>query len=325
MPKKTKSKKKTTRNGGNDKNKKKHIRIGAKTANGDIDIKQHTVVNITPTENSKYSTSQYYKNPGCISQLKKAGLNNFNDFYDFMFNAYKTRERKTTGWGEGGITNNKIHEKILSLLDGKLTNTAHLDYGCGGGQTGIDIKDRYKVGSTVNIDVENHMSEIAKSDCLYIENKTIDTVEKRIINGTIGIITALQTFHHNNFQDLPFRYRNFDDRIKYVIATLITKLKPGGYMLIKEHDIQNLSEVYPVVFKHMDYSLSELKNTELELKDIKNHINRYHINEKAWYMSYRYLHNIIISCNMELLCSRWEWDINTSSIRTYHSLYRKPA
>ena len=86
MPKKAKSKKKTSRNVGND---KKHIRIGAKTANGDIDIKQHTIVNITPTENPKYSISQYYKHPGCTSQLKKAGLTNFNNFYNFMFNAYK--------------------------------------------------------------------------------------------------------------------------------------------------------------------------------------------------------------------------------------------
>ena len=32
-----------------------------------------------------------------------------------------------------------------------------------------------------------------------------------------------------------------------------------------------------VVFKHMDYSLSELKNIELDPEDIKNHINNYHI------------------------------------------------
>ena len=71
------------------------VHIGAKTADGDIDTKQHTVANMTPTENTKYGISQYYKHPGCTSRLKKLGLTNLSDFYNFMFNEYKTRERKT--------------------------------------------------------------------------------------------------------------------------------------------------------------------------------------------------------------------------------------
>ena len=304
-------------------------------SNNNIDIEAHTKVNCTPTEDIKNYDIRHYTQQSCINLLRKLELsNNFADIDKLMFSLYNREKEKDKKeqWGEGGIIHINKEIKDCISTDTKLRKGIHLDYGCGGGKTSKDIIKLCKVSKSYGVDVKNNMIEEMKTSkeykgkVIFVKNYNIHTIRdhKEIKDETVDIITAMQTFHHNNFKNAT-DYTRFGDRIRYVIETLIIKLKPGGYLLIREHNVENDNEAYPIMLKHLIYTISEITDTTLSISDIKRITQNYHTNidYKAWYMSYRYLHNIIIEFNMELVISRYNYDEPKDPQRIYNSLYKK--
>ena len=308
----------------------------AHLSNKGIDIEAHTKVNCTPTEDIKNYDIKQYTQQSCRKLLIKFGWSNnaynVHNFDNFMFSLYNREKKKKGQWGEGGMDHiNKEIKDHISTVTNLPAGGTHLDYGCGGGKTSQDIIELCKVNKSYCVDVKNNMIEEMKTleddgKVIFVENDNIHTIRdhKEIKDGTVDIITAMQTFHHNNFKNAT-EYIMFEERIRYVIETLINKLKPGGYLLIREHNVENDNEAYPIMLKHLLHNMTEITNTRLGIYNVKRITRNYHtdINYKAWYMSYKYLHDIIIGFDMELVISRYNYDKPYDHQRIYNSLYKK--
>ena len=129
---------------------------------------------------------------------------------------------------------------------------------------------------------------------------------------------ALQSLHHVEFEDDK---TDFYDRIRPIVQSIVNKIKPGGYLLIREHDVKNTEDLYPVLFEHLLYELMELKDKSMSLDEVKKWVSEYHINHKGWYFSKAFLQEILEDNGMKLIETEYKRGENPSHI--YNSIFVK--
>jgi SAM-dependent methyltransferase len=249
-------------------------------------------------------------------QLKYTGTKyKHNDsFFSKMYQIYKYKPSNTKKWGN--VSRPQLEEKfndnimkVLNAVDGK---GSVLDYGCGDGWALKYFEDR-NVKNTICVDIDDYRTYTKNS--VFLKNSHLSSMDS-VGNNSLDLVMALQSLHHIEFDGEKTKYM---DRVHLIIKSIVSKLKSGGHLLIREHDVKNISDVYPVLFEHLLYDLMELTDKSMSLDELKKWVNNYHIHHKGWYFSKDFLHNILRDHNMKLVETEYKKGLNSSHI--YNSLY----
>jgi len=220
-------------------------------------------------------------------------------------------------WSKTADIKYKYDKNIIKYFDKLHNNSTHLDYGSGDGAISKYILNKNKNNRSYSIDIKDYRSDDLKNNKnnMFIENVSINTINNEIKNNTVDLITALNSLHHIEFKNMEH-----DEIIDNIIDSFYRILKPGGLLLIKEHNATSMDDLYPIIYQHMMYHiLFECKDIN-SIEDVKNIVDNYHITDKAWYMSKKYLHNKLINKGFKLLYNK---DKNNET-KIYNSLFIKP-
>ena len=100
------------------------------------------------------------------------------------------------------------------------------------------------------------------------------------------------------------------------------KLKPNGLLLIREHNVQSIDDLYPVLMEHLVYELLEYDAVPSNIyKFIDAFIADYHKIHKGWYFSYNFLHDKLTKLGFKQVHFEYKKGNNVS--RIYNVLYVK--
>ena len=238
-------------------------------------------------------------------------------FLDKMMKIYKFKA-KNKKWGN--ITHrpdisSKFNDKILNRLNMLHKDSTVVDYGCGDGHM-LDYFKYYPIKNTICVDVDDYRTYAR--DSRFIKNNTRMVLDTELKNNSIDLVMALQSLHHIEFDGDGME---FIHRLKFTINNIIKKIKPGGYLLIREHDVRRDDDLYPVLFEHLLYEMIELENKSMIYSELNKWINNYHFVHKGWYFSKHFMNQVIEKNGMVLLETEYKKGINPS--RIYNSLYIK--
>lgn len=207
-----------------------------------------------------------------------------------------------------------IIEKIKESLSG-VDMPLFVDYGCGNGLITHALHKLLNAKSFC-IDIDDYRKYNESSS--FIKNTNIQKIDEHIVDGTLDLISAAQSLHHVNFgNDKDYDYKH---TLNTVIQQFYNKLKPNGLLLIREHDVKTINDLYPVLMEHLLYDLLE-SNSIKTLEDVMSYVNNYHKTHSGWYFSRSYLHDILTSNGFRLLIVDYKKGKNPSSI--YNALYIK--
>ena len=164
-----------------------------------------------------------------------------NDMYIFknLNSLYKKFTPQDTGFDKGQF---RYNELLKTGLFTKLNtrDVKYLDFGGGIGDVGASIAKNVgflKENSFVT-DIQNwlgkeHTEEYAK----YITYRYLKTNDLPFENESIDFITCLQVLHH-----IPDK--------KYTLSQLYRILKPGGIILVREHNCENIQDQMLIDLEH---------------------------------------------------------------------------
>ena len=240
--------------------------------------------------------------------------NRNNSFYYKLYEIYKYKPGFKR-WGNviRPVLDKKFNRTIMNILDKMNESSSVMDYGCGDGYTLKYFED--KVKDIICVDIDDYRSHMKNSQ--FIKNSHISSIDT-IDNNSIDLLIALQSLHHIEFEDDK---TDFYDRITPIIQSIVNKIKPGGYLLIREHDVKNTKDLYPVLFEHLLYDLMELKDKSMSIEEVKKWVQSYHIKHKGWYFSKQFLQGVLEDAGMELVETEYKRGENPSNI--YNSIFVK--
>lgn len=172
-------------------------------------------------------------------------------------------------WTQKPNKNNTRYDDILSKITphNKMT---YIDIGTGDGNDFALIGEKVSAQRKIAVDVGDFRLD-KSSELLIIEpNQPIN-----LPDNSVQFVTFLHSLHH--CEDAIFRLKD------------ITRLlSPGGYIMIKDHDVTNDEEANNVSLEHFVYSVGEGKAEHFDNK-------RYQEIEPMWYYSAHDIRNYITS------------------------------
>jgi len=194
----------------------------------------------------------------------------------------------------------------------------YIDYGCGGGKSMGDFIELLHPSKSYCVDIEDFRNQKYKDICEFVKNPNIEVCDKKFTNNSVDLISAMQSLHHVSFDS---DNGSFHSRLECVIDQLTDKLKPGGYLLIREHDVRSKKDVYPVIFEHLVYELYEEIDDNMSVDEVNEWISKFHEKHKGWYFSAKTLQKLLESQGMKLITLNYKQGKNPS--RIYNALYQK--
>lgn len=238
-------------------------------------------------------------------------------FFNKMYQLYKYKS-DTKKWGNVSYRpplSIKFNKKIMDILNSIDKNGSVLDYGCGDGWTLKYFEDN-NIKDLSCVDIDDYRTYAKKSS--FIKNSYLTSMNEQVKDNSVDLVVALQSIHHIEFLGDKSK---FVYRIEPIIKSVISKIKPGGNLLIREHDVKTNDDACPVIFEHLLYDLMELKDKSMSYNKIKDWVKKYHINHNGWYFSKDFLHKLLEKNGMKLLETEFKKGINMSHI--YNSIYVK--
>lgn len=234
----------------------------------------------------------------------------------------KNKWGNTDGESPSQIIKYKFSEQILNPMHDKIDRVKspqYLDYGCGDGAITHALRNIFNAKSFC-IDINDYRKYKSSA---FVCNNNINTIDTYFTNETLDIISAVQSLHHVSFDINKNQTSNmFESTVSTILRQFYAKLKPNGLLLIREHDVQELSHLYPVLFEHMVYEMLEYKQPINNINIfVKKFIQDYHKKHNGWYFSRQYLHNQLEALGFKLLHFEWKKGNNVS--RIYNALYVK--
>lgn len=192
-----------------------------------------------------------------------------------------------------------------------------VDYGCGDGSSLEYFKSLNKKYKLYCVDVDDFRTK-KDADTKFIKNISTDTFNDKIKDGSVSLIVASVSLHHVDFGD----GKPFNETIENIISTMVRKLAPGGFLLIREHDVKTNKHLNSVLFEHLIYSVMEIDNKYMTRAEFVDWVKKYHLNHKGCYFSRDYIHNLIGNQGMihkETNAPPKHWS------HIYNSLFMKPV
>ena len=253
-----------------------------------------------------------------FNNFKKSDNKNtiYEDLWSIRERHISNNKTSNNKWGKTADIKYKYDKNIIKYINKLHNNSTHLDYGSGNGDMSKYILNKNKNNISYSIDIKDYRSDELKNNKnnTFIQNVNINTINNEIKNNTVDLITALNSLHH-----IEFKHMKHDEIIDNIIDSFYRILKPGGLLLIKEHNATSMDDLYPIIYQHMMYHIVECKDIN-SIEDVKYIVNNYHITDKAWYMSKKYLHKKLINKGFKLLYTVDKKNEN----KVYDSLFVKP-
>jgi SAM-dependent methyltransferase len=238
-------------------------------------------------------------------------------FFNKLYKIYKFKS-SSKKWGnviKRPSLDNKFNNNVMDILNKIGKNSSVMDYGCGDGWT-LEYFKYNDVKDIKCVDIDDYRSNVKNST--FIKNLHLSSLDSKIDDDSLDLVMALQSLHHVEFENDK---TDFYKRINLIVKSIVSKIKYGGYLLIREHDVKNTNDLYPVLFEHLLYELMELKDKSMSFDEVRKWISDYHNNHKGWYFSKEFMHKILEDNGMKLLDTEYKIGLNPSHI--YNSIYLK--
>jgi SAM-dependent methyltransferase len=199
---------------------------------------------------------------------------------DFFANLYMLHNKTKKKWSTGFET--KLEYKFSENVLSKIPTGKHLvDFGCGDGRIMKLMSGRFKPTKQTCVDVSNH--QLDKSSDFVLNEKRGD-FDVNFSDNSIGILSAIQSIHHVSFLE--------DSSLSDVVNNMIDKIAFNGVLLIREHDVKQLDDLYPVILEHLLYDVMET-DKKMSFDELKIWVKNYHVSHRAWYFSKQEIDSII--------------------------------
>jgi SAM-dependent methyltransferase len=297
------------------------MRYNTNTVIPNYDIKVGGVDGVISNKNIDNMVIKYSRYNNMIKkQFKYIGekYKSSDTFYTKLYKLYKYKPcNKNKKWGNishESPMDLKFNSNIMSIINNIDSDSNVLDYGCGNGWSLHHFENKTK--NTTCVDIDDYRTYAKNTD--FVKNSHISSIDEKIENNSMDFVMALQSLHHIEFSGEKTEYA---DRIRPIITSIISKIKPGGHLLIREHDVKNSDDLCPVIFEHLLYDIIELDGKNMSFEKLKMWIKNYHINHNGWYFSKQFLHDILKQEGMKLIDTEIKKGSNVSHI--YNSLYIK--
>lgn len=211
----------------------------------------------------------------------------------------------------------KFGDNILKEIQDRLKlikMPQYLDYGCGNGLI-TEALHNILGAKSFCIDVDDYRKYKSSS---FIQNKSLGDIDNHIPNETLDLISAAQSLHHVHFE-LDITINDYKKILQQIVQQFYNKLKHGGLLLIREHDVRSIADLYPVLLEHLIYDALELdRGTNF---NVDKFISNYHKEHDGWYFSYKYLHSLLTQIGFKRL--HFEYKKGNNASRIYNILYVK--
>ena len=179
----------------------------------------------------------------------------------------------------------------------------HLDYGGNDGSVSSEIAKILKLDKTqvFSADVETWLGNIKTNLHDNITYTMLSENQRLPYNAnSFDSVSCLQVLHHVEFMD-------------FYIKELHRILKPGGILVIKEHDCINATTQLLIDIEHIihEYVEPEIPNVDI--------LNRY----VAFYKSFTELNKLLQKNGFEFISDNYNFDTRINPTRYYFAIYKK--
>lgn len=184
------------------------------------------------------------------------------ELIDVLIRLSKRPKQKTWAIGkqvDGFLRKNAF---FVPYLPGKIDH--HLDYGSGSGVDALAIAQCLSVGRTICADVKNQLLPEAKG---FEFVKVQEGRGLEIPDSSVDLVTIFHTIHHLN-EGVDFRLRDIG-----------RKIKRGGLLFVKDHDVRTKEQASNVDFEHLAYSVLEREET------VERLMADFNVFEPMWFYS----------------------------------------
>ncbi len=171
----------------------------------------------------------------------------------------------------------------------------YIDIGTGSGHSFDFMSTVLNATKAISFDVDDYRVEKSSEFHKLELNRPID-----IIDETVDVVSMFHSLHH--MDDASYRLRDIS-----------RMLKPGGFLLIKDHNVQNQTDAQTVTFEHFVYSIGEGKTSINNLFEYKNN------STSGYYYSEKHLTCVLNQLGFEkIFCIFFK-----TVTRVYKAVYRK--
>jgi len=179
----------------------------------------------------------------------------------------------------------------------------HLDFGGNDGSVASEISNLMKLSKeqVYSADIETWLGNTKPNTYQNITYNVLSENQDLPFNpNSFNSISCLQVFHHIQF-------------LSFYLQNLYNILKPGGILILREHDCLNTSTQLLIDIEHVlyEYVLSDTPN--------ENIFDTYY----AFYKSYKELRNMLEKIGFKYITSNYNYDISINPTRYYYSIYKK--
>jgi len=230
------------------------------------------------------------------------------DIYDYLRSIRKPidpSKKNRRNVKRAGELYDYLHDILVTKMGKVLGGDTyyHLDYGGNDGSVASEFAKILKVDKSqvYSADVESWLGN--KKNNLH-DNITYTMLSENqklpYRTNSFDSVSCLQVLHHIEYIDAHINELN---RI----------LKPGGLLVIKEHDCHNESTQFLIDIEHMihEYVVQDEQNTKI--------LNTY----VAFYKSFHDLNTILINSGFEFVSDDYNFDPKINPTRYYFAIYKK--
>jgi SAM-dependent methyltransferase len=248
-----------------------------------VELDEKTLVSILNMENDEdiYKELRKYKKPETIRDGETSRLK---------------RNKK-----RGNEVVNYIYRNISKNYDMK--QFYHLDFGGNDGSVASEISTSMKLSKeqVFSADIETWLGNIKPNTYQNITYSVLSENQDLPFNpNSFTSISCLQVFHHIHF-------------LSFYLHNLYNVLKPGGVLILREHDCLNTSTQLLIDIEHIlyEYVVADTPN--------ENIFDTYY----AFYKSYKELRTMLEKIGFKYVASNYNYDISFNPTRYYYSIYKK--
>jgi len=179
----------------------------------------------------------------------------------------------------------------------------HLDFGGNDGSVASEISTLMNLTKehVFSADIETWLGNVKPNTYSNVTYTVLSENQDLPFNpNSFDSISCLQVFHHIHF-------------LSFYLHNLYNLLKPGGVLILREHDCLNTSTQLLIDIEHVlyEYVVSNIPN--------ENIFDTYY----AFYKSYKELRTMIEKIGFKYVTSNYNYDISINPTRYYYSIYKK--
>lgn len=163
----------------------------------------------------------------------------------------ETREQTRNGkWGANKSLDAELRKNAQFIPYIPKNINKYVDIGCGSGIVLAAFKRRFNIRDAICADVEDNRETAYKSfPFIKIEPDTSIPIP----DSSVNLVTLFHVVHH------------MMDDVRGRVIDIARMLKPGGMLLVKDHDVRDRRDASNVDFEHFVYQIGESPNDIIQI------------------------------------------------------------